>query len=366
VDSSLAPERVAALISAAAAVVEATDLDALLLETIETAREATGARYGALGVVGPHGTLSSFVHIGIDPDTVRLIGHPPLGRGVLGTVIRDAKTIRVEDISKHPDSYGFPPHHPPMQTFLGVPIHIEREVFGNLYLTEKAGGFTAEDEAAVESLAVIAGAAVGTARLQQRLRVLAVAEDRERIARDVHDSIIQDLFAIGLTIQGLAAREEDEATRAALDESVDRLDASIDALRRLIFGLRSRADGLEAALRRAVSDLAAAHDTVVELQLEGLPAMERERADELVQIAREAVSNALRHADAGRIRVRAAQSGSSIVLSVADDGRGFDPGAPSGGMGLANIRSRALRLGGQISIVTASGEGTTVEVAIPL
>ena len=145
--------------SAAAAVVDDADLELLLRKTIETAREVTGARYGALGVVGPHGTLSSFVHVGIDDPTVRMIGHPPLGRGVLGTVIREAETIRVDEISRHPDSYGFPPHHPPMHSFLGVPIRIEDQIFGNFYLTEKAGGFTPDDVVAVESLAVIAGAA---------------------------------------------------------------------------------------------------------------------------------------------------------------------------------------------------------------
>jgi signal transduction histidine kinase len=352
--------------SAAAAVVEDSDLDALLLNAIETAREVTGAKYGALGVVGPHGTLSSFIHVGIDRDTVREIGHPPLGRGVLGTVMRDAKTIRVADIAQHPDSYGFPPNHPPMRAFLGVPIRIESEVFGNLYLTEKQGGFTDEDEAAVESLAVIAGAAVGTARLQGRLRRLAVVEDRERIARDVHDSIIQDLFAIGLTIQGLAARQEDEAARAALDESVDRLDAAIDALRRLIFGLRSRSGDWEAALRSAVADLAAAHDIDVDFQVGELPALEQERADEVVQISREAVSNALRHANARHIRIRIEKNGPMMALTVADDGRGFDPAVPTEGMGLSNIRSRTSRLGGQISIVSAPGEGATVEVTIPV
>jgi signal transduction histidine kinase len=351
--------------SAAAGVETDADLDALLLKTIEAAREVTGARYGALGVVGPHGTLSSFIHVGIDDATVRRIGHPPFGLGVLGTVIRDAETIRVEDIALHPDSYGFPHDHPPMHTFLGVPIRIEAQVFGNFYLTEKDGGFTPDDVGAVESLAVIAGAAVGTSRLQRRLRKLAVVEDRERIARDIHDSIIQDLFAIGLTIQGLASRQEDNAARAVLDDAVDRLDGAIDTLRRLIFGLRAPAGDLEARLRKAVGDLASAGGTEVTMEFVGSHAVDHDRAEEIVQIAREAVSNALRHAGAASIRLRVAEVDSLIVLSVADDGCGFDPAAPSTGMGLANLRSRTARLGGQTTIESEPGQGTTVEATIP-
>jgi signal transduction histidine kinase len=240
VSGSFTPERIAGLVEGAASVARQVDLSSLLRSTVEIAMELTGARYGALGVLGDHGGLADFIHVGMSDDTATAIGSPPSGDGVLGTIATTGKTIRLDHIEEHADSVGFPHHHPPMQSFLGVPVRIGDQVFGNLYLTDKDGGFTEDDEILVEFLAITAGSAVSTLGLQERLRRAALLEDRERIARDLHDSIIQDLFAVGLGLQSASSKvtTKPDDVRMRLDEAVERLDETIGALRRFIFDLR--------------------------------------------------------------------------------------------------------------------------------
>ena len=237
------------------AVASQPDLGTVLDTTLARAREATGATYAALGVLGEHGVVVDFKYLGIDEETARVIGRLPTGRGVLGTLIRNPHPIRLDDLHRHPDSIGFPPNHPPMVTFLGVPVRIGATVYGNLYLDREAGGFTAEDEVLVESLAAIAGAAIATAHLRARRTQLALVADRERIARDLHDAVIEDLFGVGLSLQALAMRLDDEAEAGKLVESVDRLDEAIRSLRSFVFELQTVAAGprggrLAGAVRR--------------------------------------------------------------------------------------------------------------------
>jgi GAF domain-containing protein len=180
------------------------DLPAMLQRIIEAAVALVDARYGALGVLDESRTrLAQFITVGLDDETYRAIGDLPEGHGILGLLIVDAKPLRLPDLSEHPDSYGFPPHHPPMRSFLGVPIRVRDEVFGNLYLTDKTSAevFTDVDEELVIGLAAAAGVAIENARLHARVQELALVEDRERIARDLHDSIVQRLFATGLSLQ---------------------------------------------------------------------------------------------------------------------------------------------------------------------
>ena len=140
----------------AAAVAGQTDLQAILTTTVEIAMDLTGAPHGALGVIGAHGGLVDFVHAGFDPDMAETIGGPPQGRGLLGVISREGRTFRLGHVTDHPESSGVPPHHPTMEAFLGVPVRAGPALFGNLYLTDKEGGFTEEDEALVEALAMIA------------------------------------------------------------------------------------------------------------------------------------------------------------------------------------------------------------------
>lgn len=361
-------ERLGGLIDAAAAVVAEVELDEVLRRLVSEARRTTGARYAALGVLGSHGVLTDFIHEGLTPDEVATIGTLPQGRGLLGTVVREAKSIVVDDLGAHPDSFGFPPGHPVMKSFLGVPVRAGRSVFGNLYLTEKDGGFTATDVALVEALALIAGSAVNTARLRDRLAEMEIVEDRDRIARDLHDSIIQDLFAIGLSLQGLSERTEDEATTAMLDDAVDRLDESVETLRRYIYELKTSDDlrrGLTERVKDLVDRLSGPYPAAVEVSLDsGIEHLDPRIAEEALKLLTEALSNALRHAGASRIRVSVLVADRYGTITVVDNGRGFDPDTVEKGMGLLNMAERARRLGGEVS-VESDGNGTSVEIAIP-
>jgi signal transduction histidine kinase len=364
----------AALIEGAAAVTASADLTEVLWATVETARETTGAQYAALGVIGEHATLVEFLHIGFEPATAEAIGHLPVGRGVLGTLIHSAKTIRLDRLQDHPDSTGFPPNHPKMETFLGVPVRVGDRVFGNLYMTEKPGGFTTDDEALVEALAAIAGSAVANARSQQRTRRLAVVEDRERIARDLHDAIIQDLFAVGLVLQGLALRMEEDRDRHDLEAAVGRLDEAIASLRKFIFDLRPpvwRERGLAVVLTDIVNQLAAPYGVEVDVSVaEDLTLDDNRLANDVVedisQIVRESTSNALRHSKSSNLQVRVERGTGFVVITVADTGVGFDPATVIEGLGLRNVRRRAGKSGGKTTITSRPGEGTTVEVVLPI
>lgn len=359
--------RLVPLISEAAAVAGEADLERILTTLVDQARVATGARYVALGVLGDHGVLSEFVYTGIDIDVARKIGHVPTGRGVLGTVIRENTTIVLDRISDHPDSVGFPEHHPPMESFLGVPVAVGDEAFGNLYLSEKPGGFNERDVEVVQALSRIAGAAVQTARLQSRLRRIAVVEDRQRIARDLHDSVIQDLFAVGLRLQRVGARVTDPEAEELLIASIDTLDEAVNALRKYIFELRETgqpATGLDERLQGLVARMGAAYTAKVELELDDVTGGEWD--DELVMLATEALSNALRHSNAGNVSIRVFGDDDDLVLDVSDDGRGFDSSLPPKGMGLANMAARAKALGGTLTVDTALGAGTRVEARLPV
>lgn len=367
-DRHLSLSAVAQLVNAAVSIVAETDLSDVLRHVAETARQLTGARYAALGVIGDYGGLTEFIHVGLDKETAARIGHLPVGKGVLGLLIQEDTTIRLDEISEHAASFGFPPHHPPMHTFLGVPVRIGNRNFGNIYLTEKPGGFTDDDEAAVKALAVIAGAAVGTSRLRQRLDALALTEERERIARDVHDSIIQDLFAVGLSIQAIAGRTADEALAGDLDKVADRVDASITSLRALILDLRAdeRSRSLIEIVDQMVKELAPVGIEVeTEVNHRGFLPSGR-LLEDILAIASEGASNALRHSGASHIKVKIDQVGENVVVSVVDNGTGFDLESVRKGMGLANIEFRARTRGGRLDITTNADDGTLLEAVLPI
>ncbi|HLV90990.1 MAG: GAF domain-containing sensor histidine kinase [Acidimicrobiales bacterium] len=360
-------ERLGMFIASAVAVVGEAELHDLLMRLVSEARSSTGARYAALGVLGDHGQISEFFYEGMDEETARKIGPYPTGRGVLGTVIRENTVIVVDSIADHPDSYGFPPNHPPMSNFLGVPVSVGDVAFGNLYLTEKPGGFDESDITFVTALSRIAGAAVQTSRLQGRLRTMAVIEERNRIARDLHDSVIQDLFAVGLGLQGLGARLGKTPEAEILDDAVDRLDDIVNALRAHVFELRTPTEGLPLSdrLQELVSRMGAVYPTRIRLTIEGMDRRPGLDDDTLLLIASEAMSNALRHSNADNLWVELDLREDTIRLEVGDDGTGFDPSEPSQGMGLANLRSRATDAGGTVHIESEPGKGTRVRVELP-
>lgn len=354
------------LMRSATSIFEASDLEAILDRVVVTAVMTTGAKYGALGVIGGHGTLSEFHHRGMDPGAAARIGHLPVGRGVLGTLTRTGETLRLDEITSHPDSVGFPPEHPPMGSFLGVPIAVGDSMFGNLYLTEKSGGFTVEDEHIIEGLAVLAGSAINTSRLRSRVNDLAIVGERERIARDIHDSIIQDLFGMGLGLQGLSMRIDGPASKD-LSLYVDQIDGVITRLRSLIFDLSHQGtdESAKTAIRRLLDRLAEPFNTAIALNMSVDRFSDAGLTDEIRHIVQEAASNALRHSGGKTVTVDIDAFPDSVWVTVADDGSGFDPDSVSRGLGLGNLEARLKRLQGELTIRSEDGKGTVVEARIP-
>lgn len=355
------------LVRAAATAEARGDLDALLVATIRVARDATGSKYAAMGILGEHGALRDFIHVGMEHGLADRIGHLPVGRGVLGTLVNDPSTIVVDDISTHPDSVGFPPHHPEMKNFLGVPIVAGREVFGNLYLTDSDGGFDEHDIEVVETLAAMAGSAIQSMEMRERLARLAVAEDRERIARDLHDAVIQDLFAVGLGLQATAVAMAEGPSRQRLEDATERIDDAIAGLRTFIFDLRSLGTlqtTMHSTIENMVGRIAGARGATWQIDVASdLGSADSGALDNALLIIREAVSNAVRHGGAQHLDIKLHRSGAGIVLAVEDDGSGFDTETATRGMGIRNMEARAQDDGGSFEI-RSSAEGTAVEAEI--
>jgi signal transduction histidine kinase len=513
-------------------------LPVTLQRIVELAAEVTGARYGALGVLGRDGGITEFVTTGVSDAERAAIGHIPVGRGILGVLIDDARPLRLAEIASDPRSVGFPPNHPPMHSFLGAPVIARGRVFGNIYLTEKQGAaeFDADDERALVVLATQAGVAIENARLYEetqdrarrleairaittailantdsaeilalvvrharelvgadlatlavpagidrlvieaadgllgeelrgttfptegsvtgevlrtgkavaladaaaddriaqpivRARVgpalfvplavrgnalgslmvanahggpplreaavqlletfaeqaavaleharlrreldrLVVLEDRERIAKELHDGAIQALFAVGMGLQGTAMLARDPELAGRIEGAVDELDRVIRDLRNYIFGLRPGilADRqLDQALRRLAEEFQERSGVVTVADVDPDAAAELAgSAGDVVQLAREALSNVGRHAAAATCRISLHRDGGGVVLEIDDDGRGFGPDTLAGsGQGLPNLRARAQALGGRAEISSTPGQGTTVRVTIP-
>lgn len=367
----LDPRRV--LASTAEALSGEFDLDDVLEHIVDAAQQLTGARYVALGVIGEDHGLARFVHTGLDDDTVRAIGHLPTGRGVLGLLIREPRLIRLDSISDHPASVGFPPHHPPMGAFLGAPVRMSGQVYGNLYLSEKDGGFTEEDEVWVALLAAQAGAAIENAVLSDRLRSLAVQAERDRISRDLHDGIIQALFSIGMTLESavsLIGTAPDRA-RQRISDSVDRIDDAIRDLRNTIFHLRPNTAAV-LGLRAGIVELAREHEVnaLTRPRIDVPPDIDahvpEHAVPDLLQVVREGLANVARHAGPCAVSVRAEVTSVGLVIEIHDEGVGFVPTTPAVGRGLENVSERAAVLGGAVTLDSEPGSGTVLRLTVPL
>jgi signal transduction histidine kinase len=351
------------------------DLPAMLRRIVESAVALVDASYGALGVLDETGTkLAQFITVGIDEEGQRAIGHLPEGHGILGRLIVDAKPLRLPDLTDHPDRYGFPPNHPPMRSFLGVPIQVRDEVFGNLYLTDKSTAevFTDVDEELVIGLAAAAGIAIENARLHSKVQEMALLEDRERIGRDLHDTVIQRLFATGMSLQGTArlVREDPDGALTRIESAIDELDLTVKHIRTAIFGLertRPGTEGLRGRVLRVAREAAGPTGFEPRVLLEGPldTAVQEAVAAELLATLREALSNVARHAHASRADVTVTLAGGRLCLLVADDGVGPPADDRPRGNGLANMAERAKRLGGSFSLSANDGGGTLLTWDVP-
>ena len=374
------PGQLKALLDAVLVIESDLDLTSLLRRIVTVATDVAGARYGALGVLDEDRVgLSEFVYAGIDPSTADRIGHLPEGRGVLGLLIIEPRPIRIRDVATHPDSGGFPEGHPPMRSFLGLPIWVRGAVYGNLYLTEKrdAEEFSEVDEELVSVLARAAGLAIEKARLHTQLSELTLAEDRERIARDLHDTVIQRVFAVGLSLQALVRRAQDPELAERLQTAIADLDETIRQVRTTIFALEplpSAEGGLRAEALEVCTQAARSLGFNPEVRFEGaLDTLPRNIASEALATLREALSNVARHARAHRVEVVLSATATAVSLAVLDDGVGLprdlaNTGAESvdGGRGLANMRERAQALGGSFSAGPRSGGGTQLDWRAPV
>jgi signal transduction histidine kinase len=527
-------ERLRALLDAVVSIGSDLDLRGTLERIVASACQLAGARYGALGVIGPDRTLVEFIAHGLSPAEHAAIGSPPTGRGVLGLLIDDPRPLRLADVTAHPKSYGFPPNHPPMRSFLGVPVRIRDHVYGNLYLAEKRDGaeFTEDDEQIVVALAAAAGVAIDNARLysvaqrrqrwlaasseisnllvghvrrsealaliarrarevaeaalvlvlvhddeagvltvevidgpdelrqelagaevpadheifrevlqsrrqvvvdditkaaplpvrlperpaiivplasveslhgllvvvgadgqadredestmlgsfaaqaalaferalaQEEREMFAILEDRERIARDLHDVVIQRLFATGMQLQTVARLSPRPEVQERINSAVDGLDATIRDIRSAIFELRTP---MTAALRTEIREIVASSAEQLgfrpNLELVGPldSAVPTEVRSDVLAVLREALSNVVRHAGATTVDVLVQARGGTITLRVADNGRGIPPQARRSG--LKNLAARAERLGGSMEVRDNVPRGTVLEWSVPL
>ncbi|MFE9244177.1 GAF domain-containing protein [Nocardiopsis sp. NPDC006938] len=534
-------ERIRTLLEAVVSIGEGLELEPLLLRITETATSLVEARYGALGVIGPDGNMSRFIPVGLTPHEIDHIEHWPEGEGILGLLIKEPRPLRLRDVRDHPESRGFPAGHPPMHTFLGVPIRIRDQVFGNLYMTDKVGGaeFTGDDELLLRALATAAGTAIENAQLfaqtqsretwldasgqittrllsgaapeevlrlvARRARVMAhadlaviampgeepetltvrvwdgtddpcgqvpgaalprepdtllgrvylsgtpvrtdvaefehlgagfldrlgmgpalvlpfgppegargvlvlgrdrdrepfqsswlsmlssfadqaavalelaearldserlsVLEDRDRIARDLHDTVIQRLYATALTLMGTVRRIDDTTSSERVRSAVNDLDDTIRQIRSTIFALQSPvgddAPSLRSRVLEVVNSATESLGFAPRLLTQGPVdnGVDEATGAHLVAVLRELLSNAARHSGAASVDVQVTVDEDRLVLRVSDDGRGIREGTHRSG--LRNVVSRALELGGEASVDSGPGGGTSVEWSVP-
>ncbi|MBI2861616.1 MAG: GAF domain-containing sensor histidine kinase [Chloroflexi bacterium] len=368
-------EQLRALHDAGIAVTAELSLEAVLQKVVDLSRQLVQARYGALGVIGQDGRIKEFFSSGLSPEEQARLSGMPKGLGLLGRLVTEGKPIRVADTAKHPAAVGFPPDHPPMKTFIGVPIISKGKIIGSLYLTERRGGgeFSQEDEEALVLLAAQASIAIENARLYQQVQRLAVLEERERIGMDLHDGVIQSIYAVGLGL------EDTMELAGTYTEGRERLDRAIRDLNQVIRDIRAyiyRLSPQPAWGRGLVSNLtelidAAKMNALVDahLEIEGEPpTLSQDQTEHLVHIAQEALANIIKHARANAVTVRLAADNDSLHLAVADDGVGFKrvKASQSAGMGLRNMAERARALGGQLTVESDQGQGTTITVDVPI
>jgi len=374
VSSFAGPRSLRQLLDAVLTIGSDLDLAAMLQRIIESAVSLVDASYGALGVLDETGTkLSQFITVGIDDETHKLIGALPEGHGILGLLIVDAKPLRLPDLGEHPDSYGFPPHHPPMRSFLGVPIRLRDQVFGNLYLTDKGSAevFSDVDEELVVGLAAAAGVAIENAGLHARLHDLALVEDRDRIARDLHDTVIQRLFATGMSLQGGANLVRSDPGKAIerIEGAVNDLDLTVKHIRTAIFGLEQQkvaASGLRVQVFAMATEAAGSLGFEPRVLLDGPldTGLDDRIGVELLATLREALSNVARHARATRVDVEVIVD-QGVCLRVTDDGVGPPADDVPRGNGLRNMAARAEKLGGHMTLRAGDPGGTVLEWRTP-
>ncbi|MFE2237689.1 GAF domain-containing protein [Streptomyces sp. JL2001] len=356
----------------------------VLKTIVASARELLDAEYAALGVPDDHGGFAQFVVDGVSDEQWRAIGPLPRQHGILAAMLHKAEPERLADVREDPRFEGWPAAHPEMSDFLGLPVQDGEETIGALFLANKrcregapAGdggcGFTAEDEELLSILAQHAAIALTNARLYERSRELTIAEERSRLAHELHDAVSQKLFSLRLTAQAAAALVDRDPARAKgeLQQVAELAAEAADELRAAVVELRPAAldeDGLVHTLRTQIQVLDRAHSARVTFDSPGMRALPAAQEEAVLRVAQEALHNALRHAEPAVVTVSLARRGPGALLTVRDDGKGFDPRTVrSAGrhLGLVSMRDRAGGVGGRLTVTSAPGRGTTIEMEVP-
>lgn len=351
------------------------DPDRVLQEVIDSACALTDARYGALGVFDDDRKVAKFITHGMTDEEREAIGKLPEGLGILGWLQDLQEPLRLGDLTTHPRSVGFPPNHPPMKTFLGAPVRHGDEALGNIYLTEKANGvdFTPEDENLLVLFVAQAAMAIRNAQLHAQVQDLVLLEERDRIGMDLHDGVIQSLYATGLKLESCLedAETNPRSVLPDLEQAIDQVNGVIADIRSYIFRLRpgmlADAD-LSGAIGGLLRELHV--NALMQVKLEDAPEASRslneQQTNGLFLMAQEGLTNIRKHAHASEVTVRLEQLGDRFAMTILDNGIGYDPTAPTTGSGVRNMRERARGLGGEVQILPKTPQGTKIVVKIPM
>ncbi|MEV0272020.1 GAF domain-containing sensor histidine kinase [Hamadaea sp. NPDC050747] len=346
-----------------------------VLQTIvQAARSLLDCEYAALGVPDDQGGFAEFVVDGVSDEQWAAIGPLPRQHGLLAVMLREMKPQRLPDVRKDPRFGWWPAAHPVLKGFLGVPVTDGEEILGALFLANRRSGeFSADDERLLAVLAAHAAIALTNARLYEQGRELTLLEERQRVARELHDAVAQKLFSLRLTTEAAAAYVRKDPARAETElQEIRRLAAqATEELGQIVAELRPRelADtGLVETLRRRVTLLDRVHEARVEFVAELTGKLTAAVEEVVLRVAEEALHNALRHASATVVVVRLADGGRGVVCTITDDGTGFDtsvPAAANARLGLSSMRERARRVGGALTVTSRPGGGTTVTLEVP-
>jgi len=326
-------------------------VEPILQRLVESARELVRARYAALGIPDGEGGFVRFITSGMSAAQVEAIGPLPRTHGLLGAMLNETAAYRTSNIRKDPRFQWWPPPHPRMSSFLGVPIVAKGNVIAAFYMTDKIGAdeFSDDDQAAVEMLAAHAAIAIENARLFERSRELSVVAERTRLARELHDSVSQTLFSISLVADAAAAvlDRDPEKAKVQLEGLREMARAASKEMRSLIFELRPAdldADGLAATLGKHVDVLRRVYPMQIEFKEDVAERPPGDVEREVYRIAQEALNNAIKHSEADKIDVELSSRDGVISLSVADNGKGFEPAAPqlrASRLGITSMEERA-------------------------